>query len=74
MGKGYVEIRPRGVHKGVMLDHIVSLLYSNSGGVDFVSARRACPPPAACDPRRVWPPRRVRPPRVRVCPPRVNAA
>ena len=36
MGKGYLEVRARGINKGVILDHIISLLYSNCGGVDFV--------------------------------------
>lgn len=36
IGKGYLEVRPRGINKGVMLDHMISLLYNNSGGVDFV--------------------------------------
>jgi len=36
MGKGYLEVRPEGINKGVMLDHVVSLLYSQSGGVDFI--------------------------------------
>ena len=36
MGKGYLEVRPRGISKGVILDHIISLLYSNCGGVDFI--------------------------------------
>jgi len=36
LGKGYLEVRPIGIDKGVMLDHIISLLHSNSGGVDFV--------------------------------------
>jgi len=36
MGKGYIEVRPRGVNKGVMVDHIVSELYSTSGGIDFI--------------------------------------
>jgi len=35
-GKGYLEVRPTGIDKGVMVDHIISLLHSNSGGVDFV--------------------------------------
>jgi len=36
MGKGYLEVRAQGINKGVILDHIISLLYSNCGGVDFV--------------------------------------
>ena len=36
MGKGYLEVRPRDINKGVMVDHIVSTLYTNCGGVDFV--------------------------------------
>ncbi|KAL3912076.1 MAG: hypothetical protein SGPRY_008462 [Prymnesium sp.] len=36
LGKGYLEVRPTGIDKGVMIDHIISLLHSNSGGVDFV--------------------------------------
>ena len=36
LGKGYLEVRPRGINKGVILDHMISLLYSNCGGVDFV--------------------------------------
>ena len=30
------QVRPTGIDKGVMVDHIISLLHSNSGGVDFV--------------------------------------
>jgi len=36
MGKGYLEVGPIGINKGVMLDHVISQLYSHSGGVDFV--------------------------------------
>ena len=36
MGKGYVEVRPKGVNKGAIVDHIISQLYTHSGGVDFV--------------------------------------
>ena len=36
VGKGYLEVRPSGINKGVMLDHVISQLYSHSGGVDFV--------------------------------------
>jgi len=36
MGKGYVEVRPKGVNKGAIVDHIVSQLYTHSGGVDFI--------------------------------------
>lgn len=36
MGKGYLEVRARGINKGVILDHIISMLYSQCGGVDFV--------------------------------------
>ena len=36
MGKGYLEVRAKGMNKGVIVDHIISLLYSNCGGVDFV--------------------------------------
>jgi len=36
LGKGYLEVRPTGIDKGVMVDHIISLLHTNSGGVDFV--------------------------------------
>ena len=35
-GKGYLEVRPRGINKGAMLDHVISQLYSHSGGIDFV--------------------------------------
>mmetsp|Transcript_36757 Transcript_36757/g.120109 ORF Transcript_36757/g.120109 Transcript_36757/m.120109 type:complete len:1189 (+) Transcript_36757:81-3647(+) len=35
-GKGYVEVRPKGVNKGAMVDHVVSQLYSQVGGVDFI--------------------------------------
>jgi len=36
VGKGYLEVHPSGINKGVMLDHVISQLYSHSGGVDFV--------------------------------------
>ena len=36
VGKGYLEVRPSGINKGVMLDHVISQLYSHSGGIDFV--------------------------------------
>jgi len=36
IGKGYLEVRPHGINKGAMLDHMLSMLQSNSGGVDFV--------------------------------------
>ena len=36
LGKGYLEIRPRGINKGVILDHIMEQLHANTGGVDFV--------------------------------------
>lgn len=35
-GKGYIEVRPHGINKGVMVDHIVSELYATSGGIDFI--------------------------------------
>ena len=35
-GKGYLEVRPKGVDKGQIVDHMVNLLYSTSGGVDFI--------------------------------------
>ena len=36
IGKGYLEVRPHGINKGVMLDHMLDRLQCNSGGVDFV--------------------------------------
>ena len=36
VGKGYLEVRPSGINKGVVLDHFISQLYAHSGGVDFV--------------------------------------
>ena len=36
MGKGYIEVRARGINKGVIVDHVVSLLHSHCGGLDFV--------------------------------------
>ena len=29
-------MRPHGINKGVMVDHIVSELYATSGGIDFI--------------------------------------
>jgi len=36
VGKGYVEIKPAGVDKGVIVDHMVNHLNAHAGGVDFV--------------------------------------
>lgn len=32
----YLQVRPTGIDKGVMVDHMISLLNTNSGGIDFV--------------------------------------
>ena len=29
-------MKPAGVDKGAIVDHLISLLYSQSGGVDFI--------------------------------------
>uniref|UniRef100_A0A6S9Y9Y1 Trehalose-phosphatase n=2 Tax=Chrysotila carterae TaxID=13221 RepID=A0A6S9Y9Y1_CHRCT len=36
MGKGYIEVRPKGINKGAMVEHVINMLYQQSGGVDFV--------------------------------------
>ena len=36
VGKGYLEVRPSGINKGVMLEHAISQLYTHAGGVDFI--------------------------------------
>jgi trehalose 6-phosphate synthase/phosphatase len=36
VGKGYVEIKPAGVDKGVIVSHMLNHLAAASGGVDFV--------------------------------------
>ena len=32
----FSQVKPAGVDKGAIVDHLISLLYSQSGGVDFI--------------------------------------